>query len=142
MDPFYLNISPWMFESLNERECSECHIPIAKEFITGIGVREFKDKNILYLEHTCKKCGHKEITPVINKKKYSLEEMCYSILEAIQYQKSISISKNIEESSASNINPISKKEADAFIKFVRKVKNHDLFMDHISKPPTDDGYKK
>ena len=135
MSQFHFNISPWMLKSINNKYCSKCQESIIKENIIGIGIREFKNKLVIFLEHLCK-CGYKEVTPVI-KKNMTIEEMCYSLLEESQNRKAIHISQHLELPTE-KMTPISQKEADEFIKFLKDVPNHDLFMKHIGDLPVDD----
>ncbi len=119
----------WISNVLKEKGCDKCSNNIRKQDIIAIGIREVGNKTALYVEHICSKCGFREITSLAGSKKGTLEEMCYILLEEIQYKRSTDKARELEKSQYHS--KITKKEMEDFAKFMNSPYNHEDFMKFI-----------
>ena len=120
----------WMFSGLKNRFCAKCGEHAQKQDIIGVGIRESGDRSILYIEHKCSKCDYREIT-TMPKRKGTIEELCYVMLEGINQKKVSERSKLFHDKQKISRSKISKSEVDDLLKFMNASRTHEEFLKYI-----------
>lgn len=129
MEKIFNYVPHWISSGLRDRTCMKCHTEITRKDIIAVGVRQANDKHVIYVEHACPKCKWREMTN-FDRKKTSIEELCYILLEGIRSRKNSEKSRQIE-AAKSHGSQMSDKEVKSFLDFMNSNNSHEEFMKHI-----------
>jgi RNase P subunit RPR2 len=119
-------IPNWMVSAITSTTCNQCHQPVNKEDILGLGVKEVKEYKIsIFVEYQCSNCNH-AARMNFSSQVGSVEEICYLLLDELQKKRKLAKSKAVEE----KVSP-SKITDDETKKFIKKMNETNSFEDFL-----------